>query len=189
MRIFAALLPPAEALDELAATVAPLRRRPGGERLRWAERSDWHITLAFYGNADASRLRALYAGLARVAAEGAPFSLRLVGGGAFGRRHLWAGVAGDLPQLTRLALVSGEAGEAAGLPGGTRHDAYRPHLTLASDQERNGDLAHWLAALADFEGSPWTASSLVLMRSEDRADGTRYRTQASWPLGAPAGRP
>ncbi|RMI43862.1 RNA 2',3'-cyclic phosphodiesterase [Streptomyces triticirhizae] len=185
MRTFAALLPPDEALDQLADTIGPLRRHPSGERLRWAEREDWHITLAFFGETDGAQLPVLYEGLADVARDVEPFSLRLVGGGAFGRRHLWAGVAGDLEPLTRLAFASAGAGRAAGAPGGTVHDAYRPHLTLARNRDRNGDLDHWLARLAGFEGVAWTADSLVLMRSEDAADGaggTRYRTQASWPL-------
>ncbi|MDT0268179.1 RNA 2',3'-cyclic phosphodiesterase [Streptomyces sp. DSM 44915] len=185
MRFFAALLPPAEALDELGLAAVPLRALPGDERLRWVARPDWHITLAFFGAVEPDQLPALRAGLAEVAGNTPPLTLRLAGAGAFGRRHLWAGVAGDLAPLGRLAAASAAAGQAAGAPGGTPHDAYRPHLTLARHRDRNGDLDSRLALLSGFRGSPWPAGPVVLMSADDDP-GAGYTTEAGWPLGGAA---
>ncbi|SOD63640.1 2'-5' RNA ligase [Streptomyces zhaozhouensis] len=190
MRTFSALLPPTDALDQLADAIAPLSGHSvDEERLRWSDRANWHLTLAFYGETEEYRLPALDEGLTRAARGVEPFTLRLVGAGAFGRRHLWVGVGGALEPLHRLAAASAVAGRAAGTPGGTPHDAYRPHLTVAYGRGSGRDLDRPLAALAAFEGREWTASSLVLMGAEDRpGEGTRYHVRESWRLGAANGR-
>ena len=47
MRLFVALVPPVEAIDDLDRAVAPVRAaRP---ELRWIPTERWHLTLAFYG--------------------------------------------------------------------------------------------------------------------------------------------
>ncbi|GAA3869376.1 RNA 2',3'-cyclic phosphodiesterase [Streptomyces sedi] len=184
MRTFSALLPPSEALDQLADAVAPLHDRTT-DWPRWAPRAGWHVTLAFYGETEEYQLTALGDGLARAARSVEPFTARLVGAGTFGRRHLWAGVEGDLEPLHRLAAASAVAGRAAGTPGGTPHGAYRPHLTVARGRGPGRDLDRPLAALAAFEGRRWTASSLVLMGAEDHPGGsTGYRVLDTRQLGA-----
>ena len=50
MRAFVALIPPAEALGELADAVAPVRAAHPG--LRWTPAAQWHLTLAFLGEVD-----------------------------------------------------------------------------------------------------------------------------------------
>ena len=52
MRLFTALVPPDHILDgsgQLADKVAELRVMDGAGQLRWIDRANWHITLAFYG--------------------------------------------------------------------------------------------------------------------------------------------
>jgi len=49
VRAFVALVPPDDALAELAAAVAVLPHEP---RLRWSPRGQWHLTLAFLGEVD-----------------------------------------------------------------------------------------------------------------------------------------
>ncbi|OEV08074.1 2'-5' RNA ligase family protein, partial [Streptomyces nanshensis] len=97
MRLFTALLPPAYVLDgsgQLADQVAALRSLAGAETLRWTERANWHITLAFYGEVDEARSDGLRERLARAARRGRPLRLRIAGGGHFGERSLWAAVQG-----------------------------------------------------------------------------------------------
>lgn len=99
MRLFTALLPPDRVLDgdgQLTDKVAELRSLDGAGRLRWADRANWHITLAFYGEVSEQQLDPLCERLGRAARRGHPLRLRIAGGGRFGDRSLWAGVT-DLP--------------------------------------------------------------------------------------------
>ncbi|WP_062217094.1 RNA 2',3'-cyclic phosphodiesterase [Streptomyces sp. NBRC 109706] len=186
MRIFAALLPPSEVVDELALAVEPLLALDEGDRLRWTDRAGWHITLAFYGEVDGHQLPTLHDGLTDAARACAPLTLRLAGSGDFGGRHLWAGVEGDVDRLAELAADTATAGRTAGAPGGGTQDTYRPHLTLA--RARPGlQLAPWLTALADFRGRTWTADRLTLMHSETLPEGARYTALGEWPLGGVTG--
>jgi 2'-5' RNA ligase len=96
MRLFAALLPPARVLDgpgRLAEAVAQLRTMEGADRLRWTDRANWHITLAFYGEVPDAALPGLRERLARAARRSRPMGLRIAGSGRFGDRALWAGIA------------------------------------------------------------------------------------------------
>ncbi|WP_049579873.1 RNA 2',3'-cyclic phosphodiesterase [Streptomyces sp. SBT349] len=171
MRLFSAVLPSQEAVAEVARTARDLRDLPGAERLRWRERSGWHVTLAFYGERGPAALPELYGRLAGVAREREPFTLRLAGGGTFGDRTLWVGVAGQTVALAGLASAAG--------PGVGEHDLYRPHLTLGSGRTR---LDPFTEALSGFAGTEWAVGRLVLMRSEG-GPGGRYVEQASWGLG------
>jgi 2'-5' RNA ligase len=92
MRLFVALVPPADALDELAAAVDALRATPG---LRWTRPEQWHVTLAFLAEVDERTREALTPRLERVAHRHAPPTLALAGGGRFGRQVLWTRVDGD----------------------------------------------------------------------------------------------
>ncbi|MBW5425958.1 RNA 2',3'-cyclic phosphodiesterase, partial [Streptomyces sp. BG9H] len=94
MRLFAAVLPPDAVVAELAAAASGLRALPGADALRWAPRDSWHFTLAFMAEVPQETVPDLTARLARAAHRTPPFPLALRGGGRFGERVLWAGVAG-----------------------------------------------------------------------------------------------
>lgn len=178
MRMFVALVPPADALAELAAAVEPLRAAPG---LRWTRPEQWHVTLAFLAEVDDRARDALLPRLERVARRHAAPTLALAGGGRFGRQVLWTRVDGDRPALRRLADAVRAAARRCGLPTDAR--PYRPHLTLA--RAGGHDLAPSAAALEAFAGSPWRASDLHLVRSVLGAGpgGTaRHEPLAVWPL-------
>ncbi|MFI5661147.1 RNA 2',3'-cyclic phosphodiesterase [Streptomyces sp. NPDC051684] len=114
MRLFAAVLPPDAALDELGRAVDTL---PPGDGIRWTERSGWHLTLAFYGDVPEDTVPELNRRLARAAAHTEAFTLALGRGGHFGGRALWTGVSGDVAALCRLAERAEAAGRKSGLPG------------------------------------------------------------------------
>lgn len=187
MRLFAAVLPPESATAELAAAVAPLHDLPGADRMTWTDRAGWHFTLAFYGEVAPEVLPDLYTRLGRAAHRNGAFQLRLRGGGTFGNRALWAGAAGGLPPMRRLADSAAAAARRAGVDM-AEHRAYTPHLTLARNRAEAADLTAYAAALADFEGEPWRADELSLVRSNPPEPGVvgarpRYQTLKSWPLG------
>jgi 2'-5' RNA ligase len=190
MRLFTALLPPPGACAGLAELVTgTLRKRPGAEALRWTEPGGWHVTLAFLGEVGAERLPALEARLARAAGRHGPYELRLAGGGRFGERALWAGVAGATREVGHLAASVRAAARRAGIEVG--EESFRAHLTLARARaggRAGADLAAYAAALADFQGPPWSCRELHLVRSDPPEPGVpgarpRYHVIGTWPLG------
>lgn len=206
MRLFTALLPPDHVLDgtgQLAGKVAELRSMAGAGRLRWSDRANWHITLAFYGEVDDGQLDGLRERLSRAARRGHPLRLRIAGGGRFGDQTLWAAVRGAPAgegepnealaadqagaALRRLADATAAAGRRVGL-GTDGPRRFHAHLTLARVRSQRLDLRPYAAALDEFAGEPWTAGELALVRSnlpESGVEGEqpRYEQIAAWPLG------
>ncbi|MFJ7149483.1 RNA 2',3'-cyclic phosphodiesterase [Streptomyces sp. NPDC100445] len=188
MRLFAAVLPPADVIDELAAEAARLHELPGADGLRWTPRPGWHLTLAFYGEVTDDLVPALSERLARAAGRTAPFALRLAGGGQFGHgRALWAGVRGDVEALRLLAGRAEAAARKAGVSMG-EHRRYQGHLTLARSREAV-DVRPFVTALTQYAGPAWTVADLALVRSHLPRSGVpgeqpRYEAVARWALGA-----
>ncbi|HEX5567802.1 MAG TPA: RNA 2',3'-cyclic phosphodiesterase [Streptomyces sp.] len=187
MRLFTALLPPPPALEELAAEVSRLRELPGAERLRWTRPEGRHLTLAFLGEVDDDLLPELGERLLRAARRHSAPCLQLAGGGRFGDRALWTGVAGDRKELHRLAASVSAGARRTGVVVEER--AYRPHLTLArGGRAAPVDLRPYATVLSGFAGSTWEAEEVALVRSHLPVSGTpgeqpRYETVAAWPLG------
>jgi 2'-5' RNA ligase len=192
MRLFVAVQPPSEVLAELDAAVAPLRELPGAERLRWTSARGWHLTLAFLGSVDEERLPALQDGLAQAVLGHPVHRLRLAGGGHFGDRVLWVGLAGETWALRGLArsvtTVTGEVLEEEA-PELGEEVAFHPHLTLA----RTGRGGHTGAAerkalrvaaerLEGFQSAEFTVADVHLMRSELHGGPARYTRVRSWAL-------
>ncbi|MEU2079441.1 RNA 2',3'-cyclic phosphodiesterase [Streptomyces sp. NPDC013489] len=192
MRLFAAVLPPPERLDELGHVVDRLHRLPGADGLRWTSRPGWHLTLAFMGEVGEELLPELRVRLARAAHRTPPFPLRLHGGGHFGRRALWAGVAGDLDELRLLAERADAAARRAGVAM-DEHRRYQAHLTVARARGEAVDLRPFLDGMGTFEGARWEVGELALVRSNlpvsgVRGEQPRYERVDGWPLAGSAGR-
>jgi 2'-5' RNA ligase len=182
VRVFAAVVPPGDALQHLAERVDDVRREHPAVPLSWPGAGRWHLTLAFYGEVSDLQASRLAERLARAAARHDAMRLRFAGAGRFGDRVLWAGVEGDVAPLKSLAASAAAAGRRVGLDVEDR--AYRPHLTLARGRPRaRPDLKPLVAALADYDGPPWAADRLVLVRSH-LGPTPRYVEQGAWPLAA-----
>jgi 2'-5' RNA ligase len=147
VRLFVALRPPPAACASLAAALAG--RRTG-------EVARWHVTLAFLGELPAAE--PLLPGLDRAAAAVPPLPLRLSGGGSFRRSGVtWAGLAGDVDGLRRLAdRVAGACREAGVV---LEERPFRAHLTVGRRSAVEPTL------LASYEGPEWTATEIELVRS------------------------
>ena len=163
MRLFAAVVPPASALAELAGVLGSV---PLPE-LRVVPESQRHLTVAFYADVPDGAVEDLTERLRRACSRTPQLSLRLTGFGTFptnpGRaRVLWAGVDGDVAELSRLAERTVAAGRRAGIDVEDRR--YRPHLTVGRARRGAADLRGVMAQLA-LDGSPWTATELVLVHS------------------------
>ena len=181
---------PAAAAGELDSAVAPLRL--AWPELRWTGRDAWHLTLAFLGEVDEDLTGKLGDRLQRAAARHSRLSLSLGGAGASPTaaraRVLWTGVKGDLDGLGRLAQSVAAGARRAGVPPTQEGRRYEPHLTLARCRAP-ADVQTLVATLGGFEGTPWMASEIYLIRSRLQ-DQPRYETLGAWPMLASApGRP
>ncbi len=189
MRLFVAIAPPLAALDELDALAAPLRTaRPD---LRWTNREAWHVTLAFLGHVDASAAARLLPRLERAAQRYDMFRLAFSGAGAFpapARANvLWSGLAGDRAALARLAQSVAAGARRAGAPPPDQRRRFQPHLALARCR-MPADVTELVAALDGYQGQPWTADRIHLVRSRLGAtEQSRYTSLGSWPLRGPEG--
>lgn len=185
MRLFVALIPPDRILEEIEAAFAPCR--DGRPELRWTRRESWHITLAFYGEADERTAARLEPRLERAAGRHPSRDLAFAGAGAFPRarsaRTLWTGVPTD---LGRLADSCEAAGRREGLGTGGRPSTRRFHAHLTVARSRVPlDLRPDVAALEAYEGSPWAADEIHLVRSHLGAGAPRYEILRGWPLSRP----
>jgi 2'-5' RNA ligase len=161
VRLFIGVTPPSEAVDHLREAMGNL---PDSDDVRWTDPIRWHITLAFLGDVDGSRLTRLERGLDAVASTHEPISgLRLAGAGTFGS-VLWVGVAGAerTSKLDHLARATQRAARATGIDVERR--SWRAHLTIARARNR-ADPSPVALALRDYRGPAWTAESITLVHS------------------------
>lgn len=180
MRLFVAVELPEPVSDELDRAVAAVRSDRDG--LRWMPAARRHLTLAFFGEVAERRLAPITRRLARVARRYPPIRLACTGVGAFPQadraRVLWAGLSGDLRELTRLADSVAAAARHSGAPVERRR--FHAHVTLARARPPT-DLRPMLTRLDDFAGSAWQAHELCLIHSHTGPD-PWYEPLARWPL-------
>ncbi len=166
MRLFAALVPPPEALEHLDEFFDV--RRDAGE-FRWVQADQVHVTLAFLDYVPEQQLDDLVERLGRAASRRTSFKTAISGGGAFpnaGRaKVLWAGLDLDEPgrtELDRLATGCRAAASRAGIEvDGAR---FRPHLTVARTKYPH-DVSNWVRLLDSYAGPRWQATELTLVQS------------------------
>jgi 2'-5' RNA ligase len=123
-------IPPdrASALGRLQASLAP-----DLPEVRWTDPALFHVTLAFLGDVDDTRLDAVGRAVAEGAAGFAPFELELEGVGAFPDarrpRVVWAGLAGEglgpLDELRKAVVAALKR-----VRQGPEDDRFHPHITL-----------------------------------------------------------
>jgi 2'-5' RNA ligase len=179
MRLFAAVVPPDEVLDELSYALAPhVGRVPG---LRWPDRATWHITLGFFGEVPERVLPELEERLARAVSRHPVLDLALDGFGGFSsvrRAHVfWVSVAGDSMAELANSVRAGARRAGAVQTGGK---PFHPHLTLARARTET-DLRPLVESLSGFSGSPWRAERVRLVRSHTGPQ-VRYESLAEWAL-------
>jgi 2'-5' RNA ligase len=181
VRLFVALIPPDNVLDEIESAFAPYRDdRPD---LRWTGRGSRHVTLAFYGEVDDLTTARLLPRLERAAARHPSRALAFSGAGAFPKaasaRVLWTGIRGDLRRLSDSCRA---AARREGVDTG-RALRFHPHLTVARASAPR-DLTAIVEGLRTYEGTPWTAGEIHLVQSHPGPE-VRYETLYRWPLKHP----
>jgi len=192
MRLFVALVLPPPLLARLAETHARLVEADRDRAVRWVRASDMHLTLAFLGEVDEPRSRALSVALDSALTGMRAPELGLDRLGAFPNmtrpRVLWVGIRGD-----RVALAAVHTSVTSALvPLGFAREgrAFQPHLTLGRLREspHPRPLGTRLQALLDTsspDAAPTAiAAEVVLFRSHLGAGPPRYERLATFELGA-----
>lgn len=185
MRLFVAITPPPEVLEDLADHLEP--RVEAGPDIRWTDPDQWHITLSFMAEAPDRILDDLLERLTRTAARHPPLGLSLLGAGAFPNayraRVLWAGVADPDGGLGPLAHgIRNACNKAGATPEGAR---FHPHVTLGRFR-RPTEATRWIRALDAYASPEWRARTVSVIESrlgEGRGRRPRYEVLAELPLG------
>lgn len=212
MRLFTAVYPSADAgnhLELALAGVGGAALADPGRGLRWVAPEQRHVTLVFHGEVPDGAVPDYVEALGTALADVPQFALALSGGGTFGGRTLWVGVAGSVDDLRRAGELAQDAAVgAAGLPASDRTSG-RPHLTVARataraaegrrrvDGARGGTrgprgreaedspLVPWARALAVYRGPSWEVDTVRVVASrlgEGRSGGPLHEDVAVVPL-------
>lgn len=194
MRMFVALVPPSEAIEDLDGFLAP--RRDARSELRWADQEHWHLTLAFMADTPERSVDRLVEELEGAVSGRPELALRLEGGGAFpnpyAARVLWTGVTGGDATLDRLRRLARAIRQAAAHAGAQPQGGpFAPHVTLARSR-RPFEATRWLRVLEPYAGPGWVAGEVALVKShlgQGRGRRPRYEVTARIPFGLapPAG--
>jgi 2'-5' RNA ligase len=142
--------------------------------VRRSPRSGIHLTLAFLGMVDSTKVPEIASRLQSAISAATPFTVEVTGAGMFPSvtrpQVLWVGIGGDdRPQLLALAARVAEELRQEGFEPEKR--AYHPHLTLgrvrrpprATEQQA---LREWLAEWGDRAYGQLPVSEVSLMRSQ-----------------------
>jgi 2'-5' RNA ligase len=176
-RLFTGLEIPSDVAQSLATLRGGL---PGA---RWIDPENYHVTLRFIGDVDASIAREVASMLARVRREA--FELRVDDLKSFGGRKPRALVAALGPAQAPMELQAEHERllQRVGLePEGRK---FTPHVTLARLRESTSrQVADYLAVRAPFRSPAFKVSRFVLFSSRSSVGGGPYVVEAAYPLAA-----
>lgn len=167
LRVFFALWPPAPVASRLAGLGAAAC--PAGARRMRPE--TLHLTLAFVGDIDTTRLAALMEAGDRI--QWPAFDLLIDRVCRWTHNHIiWAGVSETPPVLESLADGLYVALRERGIELPER--PFKPHITLA---RKSDDFIPPTAPVS----VPWSVDGGVLVASERTHEGAHYRVIRQWP--------
>jgi len=175
-RVFFALWPSAELVDQLGQIARDAATRFGGRATR---PESIHLTLAFLGNVPEARLPELLAVAAGVCGEA--FTLKIDRLDFWSHNHLlWAGCSSPPSQLAELVTGLHEALSAAGFKLGRAWGEFSPHVSLVRrvpvGAVSSADCPLPIGELR------WPCSRFVLVRSRLAATGSDYGIVGEFPL-------
>jgi 2'-5' RNA ligase len=186
-RAFVAVELPESDRERIDAVARKLSRHRA--RVSWVRASNLHLTLAFLGDVDESKIGGVGDAVARAASDCEPFELAIAGAGGFPSltrpRVLWVGMTGGLDALALLHERVWDALERLGFARDAKR--FSPHVTIGRVRDaRDPSIAPVARELeaADLAGEPFTVREVTLMRSELDPRGARYSPLARATLGA-----
>jgi RNA 2',3'-cyclic 3'-phosphodiesterase len=184
VRLFLAIDPGDTSRRQLATTIDAIQAGTSG--VRWVKPDKLHITMAFLGEVDESRVQEIAQEGQRVAARHAPFAATVSGAGVFPNwrqpRVVWLGIpdSGALDQLgTDINSMCTRLGYPPDHP-------FRAHLTIGRvNQPLTGQQRDTLRKALETTTEPhlMNVTRVSLMRSTLGPGGSAYSELASMPLG------
>lgn len=155
---------------------------------KWVVPENIHLTLKFLGNIGVDTIPDIREVMEEAVLYTAPFKIGVSGVGVFPNLQrtqiIWAGMKGDLSNLTELQKKLDTGLEKLGFTPETR--PFTAHLTLArmkdeasvSDRETAGKMANTI----QFDAAEFQVDAINLMKSELRREGPLYTRLLSIPL-------
>jgi len=175
LRCFIALELPLEIQNELAQTVAALKRAEAD--VRWVEPENVHLTLKFLGEIPHPKVLQIGIALNALAGQKTIVS-RLAGLGAFPNRHrprvIWAGLDNGIDELRGLQSQVEDIMSSLGFQREARD--FSPHLTLGRVRSQRNLMAldETMEAIRP-EPLSFSFRHLVLMKSTLTPSGSIYQ--------------
>lgn len=188
IRLFVALQVPEAVKDEIESTQTNLRRQIKQGELRWASRTQFHLTLRFLGSVEAARTDALLHAL-RAACQDLPrLELCASGLGFFPSkgmpRVVWVGVSAPGQQL--VALHHTVEAATAGFTAEPAEKSFTGHITLARVKMINRSDSELLIQSASGLNQKifgeWTAREIELVQSRLSPKGATHTPLAAIPF-------
>jgi 2'-5' RNA ligase len=184
-RVFCAIHLPQEVREKVSAHSIRLRQELPEANASWNRPDNIHLTVKFLGDTPESRVKSLSSAAANAAMSVEPFPIGVQGSGVFPNlrapRVLWVGIEDLNGTLARFYLRFEEECAKAGFKKEMR--AFHPHLTLARlrkpQHARALAQAHTRLQLEPIE---FTASELLVIRSELSSGGSKYTTISRHPF-------
>ena len=147
-----------------------------GDKIRWVNPRNLHLTLRFLGEISRSQVETVCLAVRCAAARVEAFSIHLSGTGSFPSprrpRAFWIGVA-EASDLIRLYDGVEEELVSAGFPRETR--PFSPHLTLGRFRvDRSSARLGEALAGAEFDTAPFLVTEVTVMKSDLKGSGAVY---------------
>ena len=172
MRLYAAITPPSHVLADVAAALE--RAKAAAPQVPWLARDLWHLRLAYFGNLDLKQSMGVRETLRQIGSYSPPLSLRMVGIEAIPEderaESLVFGLEGDLDDLWSLAKAIPSMVQRHGLFLDRR--SFRTDITVAHEIREPFDARAAASALATYQGVPWTAREIEMVRWRPGSGGT-----------------
>ena len=183
MRAFLAITIPDEIKAQLSAAIK--RFTPVAVDVKWCNKDQMHLTLAFLGEVAPAILPHVTAAANRVCTAFPAFDCRAYGLGFFGTKRnpktLWAGVD---PSSELDALYEGLWKELKKFGFENDEQDFRPHITLGRCREstRNLPLIEAMDEDTEVEFGEWTVKRVTLLESRLTPRGPVYHALDHAPL-------
>ncbi len=176
LRAFVAINLPEEIIEHVRSLQDALKDH--GLKLRWVKPSNLHLTLKFLGEIPEKDIAAIGKAVQLGTGIEAPLDLTIQGMGVFPGikrpRVLWIGIGGEAERLKQIQdRIEGQF-ESMGYRREKR--SFKAHLTLARIKGKVSPrrLLGAIEAEGDFGPQPFTATKLILYKSDLRPSGAVY---------------
>ena len=161
------------------------RRLAGlGDKIRWVNPTNLHLTLRFLGELSRSQVETVCLAVRCAAARVDGFSIRFSGTGCFPSvrrpKVFWIGIT-ETTDLVRLFQAIEEELFSAGFPREVR--PFSPHLTVGRVRvDRASPGLTDALTKAEFEPAPFLVTHVTVMRSDLKKSGAVYTVLGRQPL-------